>query len=117
MSDKQRPSKTVIQTVMSPRPKILAHTCCKCCMFNSGWGAGSTGGLAAAEEVLLVDAEPSGVGPSFSLITASAFMMWYRIDSMESAMCGPYSLANFLPQSCWTAEKAFWKARQQGSVV
>lgn len=58
-------------------------------MLISGWGAGSTGGRGAADGVLLVEVEPSGVGPSFSLITASALMVWYRIHSMDSAMCGP----------------------------
>ena len=55
-------------------------------MLISGCGAGSAGGLAAAEEVLRVDAELSVVGPTFSLITPSPFMMWYRMENMDSAM-------------------------------
>ena len=78
------------------------HTCCKCCMFISGCGAVSTGALAAAEELLVP--ELSGVGPSFSLITASPLMMWYRTTSMDSAKCGPYSLGSFFPQSSCTAK-------------
>lgn len=84
-------------------------TCCKCCMLISGWGAAS-GGLAATE-VLLVDPELSGADPSFSLITASPFIMWYKMDNMDSAIWGPYSLGSLWPQSCWTAENAFWKKK------
>ena len=37
-------------------------------------------------EVLLVDPELSGADPSFSLITASPFIMWYKMDNMDSAI-------------------------------
>ena len=53
-------------------------------MLISGWGAAS-GGLAGTE-VLLVDPELSGADPSFSLITASPFIMWYKMDNMDSAI-------------------------------
>jgi len=88
-------------------------------MLISGWAReGSSAGLAAAAvEEPLVDDELSAAGPSFSLITASPFMMWYSMASMDSAMCGPYSLGSFCPQSCWTAENAFYKKENKQPIV
>lgn len=104
--------KRVKNQVSENQESECEHTCCKCRTFISGWGrAGSAGCRVVAEEAaaLLEAEEVSSAGPSFSLMTASPLMMWYKMANKDSAMCGPYSMGNFCPHSCCTAKKAFCK--------